>query len=350
MIEAEYGSGRLALELIQASAVFVLVMIAVVVWERTGYAIGQWRQRRLERRYQSLIQRALGGDDDAVRALAASPARHRLALLVQLITPLIENRDPGRIARTRVITQGLAFFSVADRYLRSVWWWRRAIALRAFGLMQIRERTGAIVAALDDTHPAVRAASLDALTDLQDPASMQAIVVRMHDATLQRGRRAAALGAFGQQSEEFVLELAAIDPAHRLNYARALAVGGSARARPVLCQWTADDRLPVRAAAFEALARVGLDDEAVGVALEGLNSPDVSVRAMAARALHGSTGDAVTARLTSRLDDAWPVAVQAARSLRSIGPSGLAALRATSARVDLAGQLARQMLWERERA
>jgi HEAT repeat protein len=250
-----------------------------------------------------------------------------------------------------VITAGLAFQPLADRYLHSWWWWRRAIALRAFGLMQVRERTPAIVGALDDTHPAVRAAALDALTDLQDPASLQDIVVRLHDATLPRGRRAAALTAFGPQGEAFLLELAGVDPARRVNYARALAICGSPRARATLCRWAADENVAVRAAAFEALGHVGLDESSARLALEALDSPDASVRAMAAHALHGWTGaEGVTAPLLRRLDDVWPVAVRAARSLQSLGPAGLAALRANAGRADVAGQLARQMLWEAERA
>jgi hypothetical protein len=71
---------------------------------------------------------------------------------------------------------------------------------------------------------------------------------------------------------------------------------------------------------------------------------------MAAQALHGWTGNPdVIPGLTRRLDDTWLVAVPAAESLRSIRPDGLAALSATAARTDLAGALARQMLWEEQR-
>ena len=255
--------------------------------------------------------------------LLASPARHRLALAWLLIEPLIEDRDPERIARTRAIAQAMSVFELADRYLRSWLWWRRALALRALGLIQARDHTAQLVAALDDSHPDVRAAALDGLADMHDPAALPAIVVRLHDTSLHRGRRGAALKAFGSACEPFLLEMSEVDPANRLNYIHALAICGTARSRPVLCRWTRDPRIEVRAAAFEALAYVGLDDDAARVAIEGLESDDPPVRAMAAYALRGwqGPGDAA-ARLAPHLDDTWAVAVRAARTLQSMGPAG----------------------------
>jgi HEAT repeat protein len=241
----------------------------------------------------------------------------------------------------------MSLIPVADRMLRSFWWWRRALALRALGLLQDRSHTAALVAALDDSHPEVRAAALDALADLADPASLQALVVRMHDASLYRGRRAAAIAALGCECEPFLLELANVDLPRRYTYARVLTLCGSERARPALCAWTEDPRIDVRAAAFEALGHVGLDTRAAHLAIDALESGDVRVRAMAAYALHGwdGPGDAPS-HLAQHLGDAWLVAVQAAQSLRAMDPDGLSQLRASASRPDLAGALARQMLWE----
>jgi HEAT repeat protein len=190
---------------------------------------------------------------------------------------------------------------------------------------------------------------MDALTDLRDPASVQAIVVRLHDTSLHRGRRGAALKAFGPGCEPMLLEMSEVDPAHRLNYTHALAICGTSRSRPTLCRWTLDPRVEVRAAAFEALAYVGLDEESARVAVEGLESNDPPVRAMAAYALRGwqGSGDAA-AHLAMHLDDTWAVAVRAARTLQSMGDAGFAELQARAARTDLVGLLARQMLWQRE--
>ncbi len=329
-----------------AAIVLPVLALCAVVIERTTVAWARARRRRLELFYKVLLRQALEGDLGARRTLIASPARHRLIIAALLITPLIEDRNPDRIARTRGIVDGLALIPIADRYLHSRLWWRRALALRALGLTQIRGRTAAIVAALDDPNIDVRAAALDSLTDLKDPASLQAIVVRLHDARLPRGRRAAALAAFGSESERFLLELANVDPANRLDYARALAICGTAHARPALCTWTRDTRVEVRAAAFEALAHIGLDDRAAALAISALDSHDVALRAMAAQALHGWTGPTAASHLARHLDDTWAVAVQAARSLQSMGEAGRIEFEALSGRSDLAGALARQMLWE----
>ena len=134
---------------------------------------------------------------------------------------------------------------------------------------------------------------------------------------------------------------------NRLGYVYALTICGTARARPLLCLWTRDERVAVRAGAFEALAHVGLDHDAARLALDALNSADVPVRAMAARALSGwrDPGEAA-ARLGQHLDDVWTVAVEAARSLQTMSDAGVAVLITRAARPDLAGLLARQMLWE----
>jgi HEAT repeat protein len=338
---------RLSPLMVWTAVVAAFTMAAAVVVERAAFGVQQALSRRVTRRYRPLVQRALEGDEAARAELLASPARHRLAIARLLIEPLIEDRDPERIARTRALAQAMSVFHLADRYLRSRLWWRRALALRALGLVQARDHTAQLVAALDDSHPDVRAAALDALADEHNPAALQAVVVRLHDTTLHRGRRGAALKAFGSDCEPFLLEWSAVDPENRLNYIHALAICGTARSRPVLCRWTRDDRVEVRATAFEALAYVGLDDEAARVAIEGLESDAPPVRAMAAYALRGweGSGDAA-ARLAPHLDDTWAVAVRAARTLQSMGPAGLVELQACVSHTDIGGLLARQMLWQ----
>jgi HEAT repeat protein len=297
--------------------------------------------------YAATVARALAGDDAAVRALAGSPLRHRVNIASSLIAPLVDNRDPARIARSRDIVRALALTPVALRLLHSRSWWRRALAVRTVGLLQLANRTADVVAALDDPNAAVRAAAVDAIADLREPASLQALVVRLHDDSQQRGRIAAAITAFGTDSEPFLLELAGVDPKNRLNYARALSIAGTARSRPILCQWTSDSSVDVQVAAFEALRHVGLDADAARLAIDALNSGDVRVRAMAAHALHGWTGPGDAGwHLAQHLDDNWPVAVQAAHSLQSLDRLGIVALQASASRSDLAGVLAQQTLWE----
>jgi HEAT repeat protein len=206
--------------------------------------------------------------------------------------------------------------------------------------------TAEIVAALDDPESEVRAAALDAIGDLRDPASLQGLVVRLHDQTLPRGRRTAAMSAFGPSCEPFLLEMAEIDATNRANYARALVVCGTRRARPALCRWTHDPRLEVRVAALTALGHVGLDKRAALLAIEALGSGHVMVRAKAAFALREWRGPENAARLAQHLDDAWPVAALAAQSLQTLGDAGIVALQATASRSGVAAVLARQALWE----
>ena len=339
--------GRLAPLLVRAAFVTALTMAAAVIIERTMFGLQRALTHRLTQRYHPLVQRAIEGDEAARRELVASPARHRLVLARLLIEPLIDDRDPERIARTRAVVEALGRFRIAERYLRSWLWWRRALALRALGLAQARDHTPQLVAALDDPHPDVRAAALDGLADMHDVAALQAIVVRVNDTSLHRGRRGAAIKAFGSECEPLLLEMSEVDPENRLNYLHALAICGTARSRPVLCGWTRDPRIEVRATAFEAMAHVGLDDESARVAIEGLDNDAAQVRAMAAYALKGwqGPGDAA-ARLAPRLDDTWEVAVKAARTLQSMGPGGAAVLEARALGPGIGGLLARQMLWQ----
>jgi HEAT repeat protein len=325
------------------------MMAVAVITQRLALSADERRVRRLKQQYGPLIDRSLAGDAAALDALVRSPPRYRLGLARLLLLPLVDDRRPDRIAATRTIARAMSLIAVADRWLESRWWWRRSVALQALGLLQYRDRSGQIVAALDDANADVRNTALDALADMHDPATLPAIVVRLHDTSLQRGRRAAALAAFGPQCEGFLIDLSRADPVHRLNYAKALGICGTGRSRPILSEWTADPRLPVRAAALEALGRLGLDEHAAPAVIAALDSDDVAVRAMAAGALRRWTGAGdVAARLARHLDDAWPVALSAAGTLQSMGASGRPALEAQAARTDLAGVLARQMLWETE--
>ena len=332
--------------LLWAGLILAVSTFSAVAIGRLAYGLGSLRDERLRRRYRPLLQRALEGDDEARLTLIASPSRHRVHLVLLLIAPLLEDRDPERIDRTRRLADALSFTAVADRFLRSRWWWQRARALRGLGLLRYSDYTAVIVTALDDPNLNIRAAALDALSDLKDPRSLPALIVRMHDPSLPRGRRAQALAAFGTECESLVLDLAAIDRDNTPAYALVLSRCGTVRSLEALSRWTTDDRAIVRAVAFEGLAHVGLDEHAAHLSIDALNDDEAPVRAMAARALrHWLTRDAA-AHLGAHLDDEWPVAVEAADSLRAMHEPGLMELQAQAARTDLAGLLARQMLWE----
>jgi HEAT repeat protein len=339
---------RLAPFVVAAAALLAATMVGAVAVERAAFAVQELRRRRFAAHVIPIIEDALAGDTAAAAALAAASLSRRVAAATWLMQPLVGDRDPDRIERARTLVRTLALRDYAVRMARSRRWWRRAFALRAVGLLRIPGYTGLLVAALDDGHAYVRGAALDALGDLRDPASLHAVVVRLLDASLPRGRRVAALAAFGEDAEPILRDLSEHHRAYRVAYARALALCGTRLSIPTLCRWTADGRAAVRTAAFDALARIGLDDRAARLALDALDrSADPAERAAAAHALHHWTGAGDTAaRLARHLDDAWIVAAQAARTLQTIRPAGIDALRAEAGRQDLAGTLARQMLWE----
>ena len=340
------GTGRLVLLLSAIGTFIALLNLSIVLAERVAYGAYQSRRQRLGRLYAPVIDRALAGDESAMHELKASPSRHRLPIAWILINPLTTNRDPARVARTHEIARAL-LVPLADRFLRSRSWRKRALALRAIGLSHLTERTTAIVEALDDPHPEVRAAALDAMVDSRDAVALPAFLARMHDDSLQRSRRGAVLLAFGSACEALLLKMAATDAAHRFNYARALLWCGTARSLPVLCQWARDPDVQIRFTALEAFGRIGLDAVAASVTLQALESDEIKVREMAARALRGwvGAGDAAS-HLSRHLDDAWPVAVEAAHSLKAMGDTGRRQLEAAVSRPGLAATLARQMLWE----
>jgi HEAT repeat protein len=323
-----------------------VVMIVAVLIERIAVASHESWLRRVTNHYTPIVQLALAGDAGARGSLQRSPSGHRLTIARLILIPLMTDRDPARIADARELIEALELMPSADRLLRSPWWWRRAMGLRALGAMRAHDRTAAIIAALDDSNEDVRNTAVDALADLQDPASLPAIVVRLHDTSLHRGRRGALLAAFGPECEPLLLELAAVDSEHRVNYALALGICGTAAARPILCEWSRDSRAAVRAAAMEALSHIGVDDASVPFAIAALEDGDAAVRAMAASALHGCADRDTAATLGRHLDDTWAVALRAARSLQTMDTAGRAELEARAAGTGLAAMLARQMLWE----
>src|SRR5881628_1957030 len=115
--------------LLLLSVRLALTMVVIVAIERAVSALLRARRRYVEERYGPLVRRVLSGDEAALAEIVAGPRRHRLTIAKLVMDPLIFDRDPVRIARTRAIVSALSIIPLADRYLRSWLWWRRAIAL-----------------------------------------------------------------------------------------------------------------------------------------------------------------------------------------------------------------------------
>jgi HEAT repeat protein len=114
--------------------------------------------------------------------------------------------------------------------------------------------------------------------------------------------------------------------------------------------WVADPAPAVRAAVMRAMGTVGLDADSASAAVRALDDTDADVRAMAARALGRARWRDAAPALAHHLDDDWAVAANSADALRRIGRSGLDLLGLRVDDAGYAGDLARQMLWERRTA
>jgi HEAT repeat protein len=82
--------------------------------------------------------------------------------------------------------------------------------------------------------------------------------------------------------------------------------------------------------------------------LRALSDTDDEVRAMAARALGRSGRPDAAPYLAPLLDDSWIVAAHTVRALSALGAPGTAVLESRSIEDGRGGELARQMLWERQ--
>lgn len=217
----QFDAYRFATAMVWLGTLLVLVNLVAVVSERTIFALGKFRRRLLEHRYQpnrrARHPRRPGG--------AAPPGSQPAP--ASLLYRTLAGAAPLQQARPRARRHGARDprGHVAFRRHRSLAAKpavvKRIAAVRAFGILQMTTRTSAIVAALDDENDDVRAAALDALADLGDPQSLQALMVRLHDESLPRGRRFAAVAAFGDAGETFLLEMSSVDTSNRADYARA---------------------------------------------------------------------------------------------------------------------------------
>ena len=302
------------------------------------------RRQRLLGLYRPLVESALGGDEAALARLAASPGRHRGVQSALLLEPLrvTTGQAPERalqIARVLGLSQRWTA-ALGDRR-----WWVRADAAGALGLVRCPDVTGDLTAALDDPYDEVRAAAVEAVGRIADPSSIPDLVRRLHDQSRhQRVRLVQALHQFGAAAVDPVIAHGRRSPEDRAQVAELLGSLGAASALDELLSWVGDERPDVRAAVWQAIGQIGVDDRAYYHLLRGLNDPVDAVRAEAAWALGRSGRQDAAAYLAGRLDDEWLVAAQTARALRALGPAGRRELEEAASRRN--SEMARQMLWE----
>jgi len=214
-----------------------------------------------------------------------------------------------------------------------------------------RDSIALLTRALDDSHQQVRAAAVDSLGRIGDASVAPLLLARLPEqARNERTRIVEALRRIGGEAITPLLEHTRHHPADRALAAEVLALLGGSDAVTALLDWTTDDRAAVRAAAWRALATIGIDNRAFYHALRALADDDADVRAAAALAVGRSGRPESASYLAARLDDEWVVAAQAARALSRVGASGLAALQQRADGAEGLGRdLARQLAWEAAR-
>ncbi len=327
---------------------FLLLLLTLLVGQRLLRAAGEARRRSLIARYGPLIAAALDGDTVAAAAAASViPARHRTLAASLVLAPLHVVRG-GHNTRAAELAERLKLSEGWRTDLRSRRWWHRSEAALALGLLRDRAAVPTLIGLLDDDHDQVRAAAIDALGQIGEPSAIAPLLARMNDPVRhERARLVQSLRAFGEGATAALLAHGSANAGDRALVATILSFVGGAAARDPLLQWCASEQPATRAAAWRALAAVGLDERAFYHALKGLGDDHAAVRAAAARALARTGRSDASPHLARHLDDEWEVAAQSARALIGLGPEGHAALAARVKQGEgLGHDLAQQVLWE----
>ena len=327
-------------------------LLLVLLLNRLAIAWRVGRHARLSAKYRALVDRLLLPQPDpaALDALARAPDGDRDVIATLLLAPLVVT-----IGETKRAIREACVRLELDRQWRGALasgrWWQRAQAARALGAIQDRAAFASILGLLDDEHGEVRAAAVDALGSFQDPRALPSLTALLSlPWRHQRARVVDAIRRHGDAAIDALIDRAKVAPEDRLIVAELLGLIPAPRAIDPLVEWLSDDDASLRGAALQSLGAIGLDDRTYYYTLRALGDGSADVRAAAARALGRSRRADGSPYLEPLLDDQWQVAAQAASALRQLGSPGQLALRRRAAEESQAGDLARQMLWERQAA
>jgi len=329
------------------------LLAAVFVFLLIQRGLDEWRFRRrmrLTRRFQPLVDALLTPEPEAhaYRRLVEEGRPHAPELAGLLLRPL-GVATGALVANIRRAAHDLGLVERWTLHLGHRQWWERAEAARALGLVRERAAVAALLRALEDDHEEVRAAAVEALGAIGDVQALPVLLASLRDESRhQRARVVEALRGFGEAVMPALLGHVREHPDEREMAAELVGLIGGTGGLGDLLAWSGDDRPSVRASVMRALAVLGLDDRAYYYVLRALRDPEPEVRAMAARTLGRSGRREATAELAPLMNDQWLVAAHAAAALKSLGVAGLARLAAFRDAPGQAGDLARQMLWERE--
>lgn len=349
MTELGYALRSALYPFLAAVAVLLLVVFLVLLAQRGIAGLRARRRDRIQQLYQPVVAQlvAPGGSASALASLANVPPAHLDVVGDLLLAPLaVSTGETTAAVRTACVALGLDGRwreALSDRH-----WWRRTEAARALGLIEDQRSVRTLIARLDDEHDEVRAAAVDALAGLRHPEAMPALTSLLASPSRhQRARVVEALRRQGAAAVPILLDRARSSAEDAVTIVELLGLIRAQAATADLVEWLSTGTPALKAAAMGALGTIGLDDRTYYYALRALADPVPAVRAGAARAL-GRTGRADSGEyLAPLLDDEWSVAASAATALRQLGATGIVAFERRAGEDGQAGDLARQMLWER---
>lgn len=334
--------------LILSGAVLAALLVFLILQRGLDELSFRRRQRTIAR-HRAAVDALLGQDppETALIALARAPASHREVIESMLLKPLAIAVG-SVVEQLRNAARILGFVDDWVQRLGDRRWWVRAEAARALGLVREARALGALVRVLEDDHEEARAAAVDALGMIGHPQAIPILLERLPDQSRhQRARIVEALRGFGDAATPELVRHAQTHPGDAVVVAVVLGLIGGTAAVESLTAWARDPRPEVREASLKGLGTIGLDDSGGRVARQALDDNAAGVRAAAARALGRARRYDAAPDLARHLDDEWSVAASCADALRRLGRAGLELLQARVADEGYAGDLARQMLWER---
>ncbi|GAB2588105.1 hypothetical protein Aab01nite_49220 [Paractinoplanes abujensis] len=319
-------------------SVTMLVLLAVVAGTAAGIVVVRVGRRIRHRKLAALAagpRRALlafvaDNGEEGAEDLIAIPDDAWRAALPAALGLLSKLRGDAHAALVSVfLHRGAARAALADLHARSGV--RRARAAQLLGDLELREAVPELCDLLTDRDHEVRVVAVRALGRIGEAKAAWRLIASLdqHDpvpsllathALVQMGREAEVVLSAALDHPQARVRAVCLDALGLIG-----ATGAVTRMARVL---SGDDVLDVRVAAAANLGRLGARG-ALQPLIDSLDPPAPDpLRAAAARALGDLGAPAAVPALAAHLDDAeFPIAHEAAQSLRRLGPPGHAELR-----------------------
>ena len=311
--------------------VFIVLLTAFVIARRERLTRRATRVEAHRARLSAPLAKYLSGGAsarsfvDGLRGLPNDAALSYASMIVDTRIPVGQRPEIGAAMRGEKWVRWAIDGGTSWR------WWRRLDAARALSVAGSLSDAGFLAPLLEDEHPAVRLAAMQALAAVDDPGLVsvavqryptEALAVRLFITSTLR-----TVWRYAEPTLRYVLSNPDSTP-HDL--AAWLGLAESLRMptlRPAITALATHENPEVRAAAVRALRRFP-HEESVKVARELMNDPLPFVRSNAAQALGAlQLGDSIDVLVRGLSDSAWWVRFRCALALALGGEVGREALR-----------------------